>query len=111
MDLHRFISDVIEEKRDKIIEVSDQIWECPELHFAEHQSSTYLRKALEKEGFEVEKNVAGLETAFVASFGSGKPVVAILGEFDALPGLSQKQGIAYEEQIVEGGNGHGCGHN
>lgn len=111
MDLHRFVSDIIEAKKDKIIEVSDQIWECPELHFAEHQSSRYLSNALEKEGFSVEKNVAGLETAFVASFGSGKPVVAVLGEFDALPGLSQKKGVASEAPIEVGGNGHGCGHN
>ena len=68
-------------------------------------------QALEKEGFQVERNVAGLQTGFIGSFGSGKPVVAILGEFDALPGLSQKKGLTENEPISAGGHGHGCGHN
>lgn len=111
VDLHHFISNIIEKKKDEIIELSDQIWACPELHFVEYQSSRYILNALEKEGFDIEEKVAGLETAFVASFGNGKPVIAILGEFDALPGLSQKKGISSENPIEEGGNGHGCGHN
>ena len=70
-----------------------------------------LCKALESEGFYVEKGVAELETAFIGSYGSGKPVIAFLGEYDALSGLSQQAGTATKKAIQEGGNGHGCGHN
>lgn len=111
MDIQQTVSKLIEQKREKFIALSDQIWNVPELFFEEHQSSAYLSGALEKEGFQVERGVAGLETAFVGSYGSGKPVIAILGEFDALAGLSQKQGLTHSEPVVEGGNGHGCGHN
>jgi aminobenzoyl-glutamate utilization protein B len=64
---------------------------------------------LENEGFRVERDVAGIETAFIGSIGSGQPVVAILGEYDALSGLNQEKGLAKEEPIVKGGSGHGCG--
>lgn len=111
MDIRKAVSNIIEEQKEKWTTLSDKIWEVPELFFEEHQSSAYLSEALEKEGFAVERGVAGLETAFVASFGTGKPVVAILGEFDALAGLSQKKGVSRHEPIEEGGNGHGCGHN
>ena len=111
MDSINTISNLIEQKKDKFIALSNKIWEVPELHFEEHQSSAYLIGALEEEGFEVEKGVAGLSTAFVGSFGTGKPVVGILGEYDALPGLSQKKGLTYPDPVIEGGNGHGCGHN
>lgn len=111
MEIQQTVSKLIEEKRDKYIALSDQIWEVPELHFKEHQSSAYLSGALEEEGFQIERGVAGLETAFVGNYGSGKPVVAILGEFDALAGLSQKKGLTHPEPVIDGGNGHGCGHN
>ncbi|MEZ7171709.1 M20 family metallopeptidase [Sporosarcina sp. OR05] len=105
------ISNLIEQKKDKFIALSDKIWEVPELYFEEHQSSAYLIEGLEEEGFHVERGVAGLNTSFVGSFGTGKPVVAVLGEFDALPGLSQKKGLSCHDPVVENGNGHGCGHN
>jgi aminobenzoyl-glutamate utilization protein B len=70
--------------------VSRQIWEWPELSFHEKKSSTLLSDDLGKAGFMVQEGVAGMPTAFVATWGSGKPVIAVLGEFDALPGLSQK---------------------
>ena len=111
MALHHTISDLVEQKKEKFIEISDKIWGSPELHFEEYQSSEYLCQALESEGFKVERGVAGLETGFVGSYGSGHPIVAILGEFDALPGLSQKSGVAAFDPIIPGGNGHGCGHN
>lgn len=111
MDLLKTVSRLIEQKREKFIALSDKIWEVPELCFEEHQSSAYLIGALEEEGFKVERGVAGLETAFIGSYGSGKPVVAILGEYDALAGLSQKKGLTHHDPVVEGGNGHGCGHN
>lgn len=111
MNLQKLISDLIEKKRDKIIKLSDKIWACPEIYFEEHQSSEYLCKALEDEGFQVDRGVAGLQTGFNGSYGNGKPIVAILGEFDALTGLSQKKGLAEHDPVVAGGNGHGCGHN
>ncbi|TDK58108.1 amidohydrolase [Bacillus salipaludis] len=111
MNLQKLISDLIEQKRDKIIELSDKIWACPEIYFEEHQSSEYLCKALEDEGFQVDRGVAGIQTGFIGSYGNGKPIVAILGEFDALTGLSQKKGLAEHDPVVAGGNGHGCGHN
>ncbi|MEH7390288.1 M20 family metallopeptidase [Bacillus sp. JJ1503] len=111
MELHTLISDLIEQKSEKIIELSDKIWNCPEIYFEEHQSSEYICKALEDEGFQVEREVAGLQTGFIGSYGDGKPIVAILGEFDALSGLSQKRGLTEHEPVIAGGHGHGCGHN
>lgn len=91
-------------------EVSEYIFHHPETRFEEYASSEYLAKACEKEGFSVERGVAGIETAFVATYGSGKPVIGFLGEFDALSGLSQEPNkTAYEPW--ETSNGHGCGHN
>ncbi|MDP9808906.1 aminobenzoyl-glutamate utilization protein B [Rhizobium tibeticum] len=91
--------------------VSDAIWSFAEIRYEETKSATLLADELEKAGFVVNRNAGNIETAFVASYGEGHPVVAILGEFDALTGLSQKGGVASHDPIVEGGNGHGCGHN
>lgn len=68
-------------------------------------------KTLEKEEFTVQRGVAGMKTVFMASYGEGKPIIAILGEYDALDGLSQEGGITEQKPIVSGGSGHGCGHN
>lgn len=111
MSISRTIDHFIEEKRNSLIDLSDRIWEFAETRFEEYQSAEALANFLEAEGFTVERGVGGIETAFIASYGSGKPVVALLGEFDALSGLSQKEGIANYEPLQEGGNGHGCGHN
>ncbi|WP_289138542.1 M20 family metallopeptidase [uncultured Brevibacillus sp.] len=105
------IAEMIENKRDSFIKVSDRIWEFAETRFEEYQSAELLAGTLESEGFQVERGVGGIQTAFIGSFGSGSPVVAILGEFDALSGMSQKKGQAKEEPLVPGANGHGCGHN
>lgn len=105
------ISQLIEEKRDQLIHVSNSIWEFAETGFEEWKSADILCETLKKEGFEVEKGIGGIETAFIGSYGSGGPVVAILGEFDALSGLSQKGGVAKSEEVIKNGNGHGCGHN
>ncbi|MBU8715145.1 amidohydrolase [Brevibacillus parabrevis] len=110
MDTKR-IAEMIESKRDSFIKVSDRIWEFAETRFQEYQSAELLAQTLESEGFQVERGVGGIQTAFIGSFGSGTPVVAILGEFDALSGMSQKKGQAKEEPEVPGANGHGCGHN
>src|SRR5262245_14359166 len=90
-------------------EAARKIWEWAEPGYQEHQSSKLLREMLAKAGFKIESGVAEIPTAFTATFGSGQPVIGILGEYDALPGLSQKAEPA-REPIVAGGYGHGCGH-
>jgi aminobenzoyl-glutamate utilization protein B len=92
-------------------EIAKYIWDNPELSLAEFKSSAKLQEYLSKNGFKVEKGVAGMATAFVATWGSGKPVIGFLAEFDALPGLSQVGGKAAREMIIPGAPGHGCGHN
>ncbi|MGY4794661.1 M20 family metallopeptidase [Lysinibacillus sp. FSL K6-0057] len=111
MTKHSRLSQIIEEKREKLIEVSNQIWQYAETGFEEFKSAELLCKALVDEGFEVDKGVAQIETAFMGTCGSGKPIIAFLGEFDALTGLSQSGGIALPNPQQVGGNGHGCGHN
>lgn len=100
----------IEAKREMLLNISDTIWEYAETRFEEYKSSDLLCKVLTEEGFTVEKGLADMETAFVASYGNGKPVIGFLGEFDALLGLSQEAEIIEKRPLVEGGNGHGCGH-
>ena len=91
--------------------LSDEIWKVPELSFKEKKSAALTAKALEDAGFTVTRNVANLETAIMGSYGDGDTVIAFLGEYDALPRLSQQGGVATYSPIEEGGNGHGCGHN
>lgn len=91
--------------------MSDAVWEYAELGLREFKSSKLLADALEAAGFRVERGLAGMPTSFVATCGSGKPVIGLLGEFDALPMLSQKAGVAKKDPVVEGAPGHGCGHN
>ncbi|MDR1716402.1 MAG: amidohydrolase [Prevotella sp.] len=86
------------------------IWRNPELGFLETESSALLQNHLKENEFTVQAGVAGMPTAFVATYGSGYPVIAVLAEFDALPGLSQDT-VPYRKPLVEGGSGHGCGHN
>jgi len=100
----------IEDNKERLIEISDKIWELAELGLIEFKSSALLADELEKNGFKVERGVAGMPTAFVASWGKGKPVVSLLGEYDALPTLSQKD-VPHEEPLEPGKPGHGCGHN
>lgn len=96
---------------EKFGKISDAIWKYAELGLQEFKSSALLIETLEKEGFTVEKNIAGMPTCFVASWGSGKPVIGLLGEFDALPMISQKALVAKKDPLIDGGPGHGCGHN
>jgi len=91
--------------------ISDSIWNYAELGMQEFRSSAILIRTLEQEGFRVEKGVAGMPTCFVATWGAGKPVIGILGEFDALPMISQKALTPYKSPVVAGAPGHGCGHN
>ncbi|UED80286.1 M20 family metallopeptidase [Lysinibacillus sp. CD3-6] len=111
MDYRTILSKVIEEKRQKLISVSDQIWGYAETGFEEFQSAQLLCNTLEEEGFTVEKGVGNIDTAFIGSYGTGKPIIAVLGEFDALTGLSQVGGDIQYNPEVTNGNGHGCGHN
>ena len=100
----------IEKHRTNLIEISDEIWNLAETAFEENASAKILADYAEAEGFTVERGVAEMPTAFVATYGSGKPVISVLGEFDALPGISQKA-IPTKSPLREGAAGHGCGHN
>jgi aminobenzoyl-glutamate utilization protein B len=90
-------------------DVAKQIWGFAELGFQETKSSALLQSELEKAGFTMKSGVSGMPTAFTAEYGSGTPVIAIIGEFDALPGLSQDS-TPERQALVAGGSGHGCGH-
>ena len=100
----------IEDRRTELVALTRDIWENPELGLQETDSAELLADALAAEGFTVDRGVGGMETAFVASYGTGGPAIGILGEYDALPGLSQKS-VARREPVEEGAPGHGCGHN
>ena len=91
--------------------VADHIWDNPELSLKEYDAAATYTAALRELGFTVTEKLCGIETAFCGSYGSGKPVIGILGEFDALSGLSQRAGAAEAEPVCPGGSGHGCGHN
>ncbi len=101
----------IDAKSAHYADVAHQIWGFAELGYQEQKSSALLQSELASAGFAVTAGVAGIPTAFVATFGSGKPVIAIVGEFDALPGLSQEASNPSRKAIVDNGPGHGCGHN
>lgn len=100
----------ISNHENELINLSDKIWEAAETAFEETKSAELLASYAEQNGFNVERGVAEIPTAFVATYGSGKPVISILGEFDALPGISQKTKPT-KDPLVPNGNGHGCGHN
>ncbi|MCK5402956.1 amidohydrolase [Candidatus Bathyarchaeota archaeon] len=99
----------IDENKPNLTEISDQIWDFAELGLQEFKSSALLIQELEKHSFKVESGVAGMPTAFVASYGAGKPVIGIMGEYDALSDLSQKL-IPNRDPLIKGAPGHGCGH-
>lgn len=102
---------VIDEKANIITDVSDKIWEYAELSLMEFKSCELYVKVLKEQGFNVECPVCGIDTAFKATYGSGKPVIGILAEYDALSGLSQEANSTVRKELVRGGSGHGCGHN
>ena len=93
-----------------LIGLSDQVWGFAETALREHKSAKVLADYAEAHGFKVERGVAGMPTAFVATYGSGRPIIGIMGEYDALPGISQKA-AAEKTPLAEGAGGHGCGHN
>ncbi|WP_244559939.1 M20 family metallopeptidase [Ensifer aridi] len=100
----------VDAKKDKFIALADHIWDLAEIRFQEHESSKAQMQALEEEGFRIERNIAALPTAFTAEYGAGSPVIAILGEYDALAGLSQVAGATEMQPIDPSKEGHGCGH-
>lgn len=100
----------LDAEADRFGALARTIWEAAELGYQETRSSALLREELEREGFQVTAGVAGIPTAFVANWGSGRPVIAVMGEFDALPGLSQEVAPVRKPREA-GGSGHGCGHN
>lgn len=108
--MNKFVANYLSTNRNTFEQVSSFIYYHPETRFEEYESASYFAKACEEQGFLVERNVAGIETAFIATYGEGKPVIGYLGEFDALSGLSQKPNET-SYQPLEKDIGHGCGHN
>lgn len=103
---------IVDEKRADYIALADRVWDMPELAYGEHRSAAEHLAMLEREGFRITRDVAGIPTAMIAEAGEDGPVIAILGEYDALPGLSQEAGLDEPRQVEgHGGVGHGCGHN
>jgi aminobenzoyl-glutamate utilization protein B len=100
----------VNKHQQELIAISDKIWGYAETALKEVKSSKELADYAEAQGFKVTRGVAGMPTAFIAEFGSGKPIVGIMGEFDALPGISQKAQPT-REPLLAGAAGHGCGHN
>lgn len=96
---------------ERFVELSDKVWETPELNYEEHRSSAEHVRMLREQGFRVETGLAGMPTAIMGEAGEGGPVIAILGEFDALPELSQEAGATEHRPLPGNGPGHGCGHN
>jgi aminobenzoyl-glutamate utilization protein B len=107
------IAKAVEARQEKFWRISDAIWSYAELGLEEYRSSKLLADVLEAAGFKVERGVAGMPTAFVATWarGNGRPTLGFLGEYDALPMLSQKAGVPRKDPLVPGAPGHGCSHN
>jgi aminobenzoyl-glutamate utilization protein B len=102
---------LVDARKDAYEALSDRVWGMPEICYTEYRSVAEHRAMLEEEGFRITENLAGIPTAIMGEGGDGGPVIAILGEYDALPGLSQVAGIAEPREVEAGGHGHGCGHN
>jgi aminobenzoyl-glutamate utilization protein B len=104
------IAGLIDKKAAVFTALNDRVWECAEIRFGLKKSADAICAALEGEGFTIERGVAGMAHGFIATWGKGAPVIGILGEYDALPSLSQQAGLAEKRPLTPGGNGHGCGH-
>lgn len=110
MDIKSAINDIIENKKEKFTAASDKIWGYAETRFDVKNSADALIEVLTSEGFDISRCLGGMDHAFVASYGSGEPVIGILAEYDALRNMNQVADLAEEQQEIPGGNGHGCGH-
>ncbi len=104
------LADWLDERQERFTAISDAIWARPEVALGEAAACALQAETLAAEGFAIERNVGGLPTAFVAEWGAGRPIIGLLGEYDALPGLSQRSQPT-QDPIVAEGPGHGCGHN
>jgi len=102
---------LVDAKKTDFEALSDRVWGMPELLYTEFKSSAEHVAMLEQQGFRISTGLAGIPTAIMGEAGEDGPVIAILGEYDALPGLSQEAGVAEHRPVVAGGNGHACGHN
>ena len=111
MSMKEMISGLVDRYCDDINLVNDTIWEYAEPGMKEIKSAEFYGKFFEERGFKVDMGVGEVPTAFVASWGEGQPIVGFLGEYDALPLLSQEAACAEKKPIVEGAYGQGCGHN
>ncbi len=107
---HQQLTKLVDQHSADYIETSKKIWQYAEMGYHEEKSSALLQQDLKSAGFSIQAGVADEPTAFIASYGSGKPVIAIMGEFDALPGLSQSA-VPDRSPVVNAAPGHGCGHN
>lgn len=105
------IWDLVDEYKAEFEALSDRVWGMPEIAYTEYASVAEHAAMLREQGFRVTENVAGIPTAVMGEAGEGGPIIAILGEYDALPGLSQEAGIAEPKPLPGNGHGHGCGHN
>lgn len=101
----------VEARRKLVQEITDSLFSFSELGYHEFESAKYVTDLLEKDGFRVKLGIAGMPTAFVAEWGSGKPVIGFMADIDGLPETSQTPGVAYHRPLIEGGPGHGEGHN
>jgi aminobenzoyl-glutamate utilization protein B len=101
----------VDASKERFIELSDRVWAIPEVCYTEKRSVAEHVAELQHQGFRITENVADIPTAVIGEAGEGGPVIAFLGEYDALPGLSQESGVAEHREIETGGHGHGCGHN
>src|SRR5438034_4552234 len=95
----------------RFVDLSDRVWAMPEVCYTEARSAAEHLAELRHQGFRITEQVAGIPTAVMGEWGEGGPVIAYLGEYDALPGLSQEAGVAEPRPLEAGGHGHGCGHN
>ena len=111
MEMINEIKKLVDAKKEAFLHAGDLVWEYAEIGFKEFQSAKALTDVLKAEGFAVEEGVAGIPTAFVASWGEGKPIIGLLGEYDALPALKHAAGDPVESSEIVSENGHGCGHN
>lgn len=102
---------IVDRHQDAFVALSDRVWGMPELNFQERRSAAEHTAMLREQGFRVTEGVGGIPTAVMGEAGQGGPVIAILGEYDALPGLSQEAGVAEHRPVEHNGHGHGCGHN
>ena len=109
--IYKSVQSLIGGKKAKFLELSDKWWDIAETRFVEYKSAEILAEVLEEEGFTVERKAGGVETAVIGTWGSGKPVIGFMGEYDALANLSQAAGEAVKKPLEEGKPGQGCGHN